>query len=962
MRDSRVYRATSFTKRNAAFSLIESLIATVGFLAVVAVAYQVINKQQQTQFSQLSFSRIDRQMDVAMDRFKKDVSLIDSSWSALGVASIYPHQGLGFSTNYYIDPSISDQGLNDGVTFLKKSENAKIYAVGEKLYYPASNSAAGDKLLHGAEFLVSDGDANLSVGQWVMVYQPGSFALGVISNISGGGTLITLRALNTSEAQGLSINTGSYSTGHVIDAGAVPASFDYTGTGTTSTADDQFVFDPTNARLQVVEAVSYEIDWQTSDGLPKTGGNSYVLDAQGNPGKVLVRSRYHSGGVDREYLAIVDELWFTYDLMVSTTASGVSTLNGFLEGDVEFNVGRRNDGLQLLDLNLTDPSTAQNQFQSSGNIVGVKMSLVSKRLNSKGEEVALNRTMKISLDPSLQGEARFQEDDKVVASVTDFAETDPLGSGVRDTIGRPGYLRTGSSHEILVPVTKFDLSNPSQNDGKVLVYDDTGCPVNAGVGCTITAASYIQFQEPNGNDFFPNSVHVVDLYGGARRIIVGGMAVEFDHTQRPPVVLNRYASIATIDVPANNTITDMMGSSIPSGSTCSAVGCNLYTMQGVMTPDFKDTGGGISTYVDPTTFTDVSYIASLTKTSSSGRSKIYKTNYNDVAGSYSDPSLLVELDHTNRLITALGDRPFNVNGTNYLAVCTSRFIDPNFSIGSGSYPEVTPGQEGYIVMYPLDPSTGNVTSATGTIVATHNYRCGGVVNLDGNMVIAGRLLNQTISQTELENIVSGAGSAPMLYLDEIAGQDSGGGNKYADAFFVDPTSYSSEGLNQAGQGQRVSWLSGVSGVKLDDGKYNLVASNNFRVTPDGGSTLLDYQDAGIFQLTTAGMTEKVFASIQTDFSNLNASDVSASLILSEGDQIPSVFPAGQFYTAPSTESSPRGPTSLPSMPPAISEQGWIELYNEMMSQQSEDGSDNAIPAIDENWVPMNCVNTVPPTC
>ncbi|MEZ4704471.1 MAG: type II secretion system protein [Bdellovibrionota bacterium] len=943
-------------KGSVGFSLIESLIAMVGFLAVVAVAYQVINKQQRAQYNEITSARIDRQIDLAMDRFKKDVALIDPTWATLGVASIYPHQGLGFSSNYYVDPSVQAQGLNDGVTFLKKSNVATIYSINQKLYYPASNSAAGDKQIYGETFTVTNGDANLVDGTWVLIYQPGSYALGVISNVTGGGTNVTLRALNTAERQATTLNSGSFSTGHVTDAGVKPTSFDDLGTLTSSNADDKFVFDPTNARIQIVEPVSYEIDWQTSDGLPKSGANSYVLDAQGNPGKVLVRTTYHSGGADREYLAMIDEVWFTYDLLVSTSASGSVSLNGYLAGDIEFNVGRRNDGIQLLDLNLSDPATAQDQFQTSGNIVGLKINLVSNRYNSKGQLVALNRATKISLDPSLQGDDRFQEDDRFVAAVTDYGETDPFGSGVRDTIGRPGYLRTGSSHEVIVPVTRFDLNNPALNSGKLLIYDDAGCPVNSGTGCSVGVGSYITFAEPNGNKFFPNSVNVIELYGGARRIIVGGMSVEIDERTSPPTVVNRYGSVATIELGANETLAGKMDGGT-STTTCNIDNCNVSVLADAVTPDFKDTGGGISTYIDSGTSLDVTYTASMTKASANSRSKIFKMTYDDVNHSYSSPTVLVELDHNNRLISALGDKPFNIGGTDYLAVCTTRYmVDTG---GLTEYPEVTPGYEGYVVLYPLDPTTGDVTNTTSTIVANHNYRCGGVSNLDGNMVISGRLVNQTITKGELEDIVSTTVSPKTLALDETVGVDSGGNTKYADSFFVDPSVYANSGLNQEGKGQRVSWLSGVSGIKLDDGKYNMVATNNFRVEQSG--YLFDYQDAGIYQLTTGGMKEKVFSSIQTNFSNLNESTVSSSLILSEENDVPAAFPPGKFYSHPMETDQPRGATALPSLDPAMSEEGWAKLYEEMMNPQSSMDK-SAIPPIDNTWVPMNCVNTNPPSC
>lgn len=171
------------------FSIIEMTLASMLVLSISAVSYRVLTSQTNKQLSSMQNQKTDTISQVALSRFKADASLIDPNWVRYGVAPIYPHQGYGLGQNFYLLSETERKSVdvvNDGVTFLRRVPKS------DRLYVPAGNFnrvcqpspiISSDIHLYNSDIRL-DSISGLNVNDWMLVYQAGHYALGVISNIT----------------------------------------------------------------------------------------------------------------------------------------------------------------------------------------------------------------------------------------------------------------------------------------------------------------------------------------------------------------------------------------------------------------------------------------------------------------------------------------------------------------------------------------------------------------------------------------------------------------------------------------------------------------------------------------------------------------------------------------------------------------------------------------------------------
>lgn len=953
------------------FSLIEMLVATVLVLFLSATSYRILTSQGNKQRESVFGQKQNMQALRALDAFKKDASLIDYNWSKFGVAAVYPCQGCGFGDNFYVNPFAQTEGLNDGVTFLKRDvKKSSLYTLNVNAEHPTVSGTSVP--LYGQWLTLQESTADISRNDWVILFSAGKYVLGVVTAKSHSSPVqIKIREPDANtEVQITHFNSFvNRSSGYVIRAGVVPGSYDSTTTNTASLVDDSIKFEQGKTYVQVVQPVSYELDWATTDQQPSGTGNQHILDENGNPKKVIVRTEYKGGGVKREYLAEANQMGITYDALVAKQG-GTDSLNGFTNGDIVKDVGREtNSSVQFVNLSINpnDPAMSSDAFISTSKIISLRMFLGGDSKKGQDQNQKFNE-IRVALDPSRKNN-QYQESGSVLAQNSgDLSQVYDL-SGKR--IGQPLYLRhadlaersgdnqvyvPGSGQvDVVVPVGTIDPTTGTPENGKLVVLDEAGVPATE--GCAVANCEQITFVPPSANSYFYPSTMVEkpEDTSGMKKIFIGGFAVSVNNST-DPVTVTRKPMMAEIEYPSNMSFREYVAASghndpaNPHGTNCSLAGCTLKEIGSSSitgsTARLKDTSG---IAVDGN---DV-YVSSITRSSGNDSTlSIYKTDLNltNFTEKVVDNAQGIS---TNRVTGAIADKPIVIGNQKYLAITTSR------SINSG----VTAGEDGKILLYNLTtPNSAPIE------IANQNFKVNSLTVMKDNLVLTGKLVSQVFKAEDIAALVNGTQTVvPTFYTDEMANYipadpvtQTPAVKQYADGYFTLSSAYNNQSANT--YQQVLGWNTGLSAAKISDMEYGVVLGNQSLMETNGGHGLSQYeqQDFTTLSVNFGGMTERVIAAIDTNFNNLEASEVVVKYSQKQS-VIPNVLLPGVMYSAP----SPRlDPAPLPALLPGnMSESQWVAFYQDYMDIY--DHSSNPVPVTflpDPNVAIFQCGNSVPPTC
>lgn len=535
-------------KRNSkGFSLVEMLLSSVVFVGLSAVTYSYLSNQQTKQLNAVKNQAKTRASNTAIERFKADAMLIDPNWASVGVPAVIPHQGFGLGHNYYQSTIMqSEEKLPDAVTFLRRDTEVdrfftlagsiKEYCIGQ------GNINSDAQYLYDTWIDIEGGTAGLAKNDWLLFFHRGTSAIGVIAQRSG--SLIKIRKPSNLEAQEVQ-RLGNNSTGLIVKPGVLTSTVDLDGQYTQSNDDNTVCLDKSELRIQKIgNPVSYLLSYATNDGEEKNPNNLYMLNGRNEKRKMLVRVEYQGDSIEREYLAEVSNVEITYD----------HTSN--VEGGVEVELGRRGYSGYLLKLgrDYTDDSTdsfVDDVFHYSTGIVAININIVNENIDPKDptRTIVKNHNVKASFD-SATGQNSIVESISYNSYVTDnLALSDIVTSQWDTNIGRPFfYVNSADNQEMIVPVWRHmtsgaifsEVTGGTVNDeGRIAIFDNTGCPVNPTSGtCEPTARSSIEFNPVfTGNfvlqdnveyeeqsKFFPTSVNTIEMEG-YKVLLVGGVAM-----------------------------------------------------------------------------------------------------------------------------------------------------------------------------------------------------------------------------------------------------------------------------------------------------------------------------------------------------------------------------------------------------------------------------------------------------
>ncbi len=963
-------------QQNSGFSLIEILVATILVLILSSASYRVLTKQGRTQQDTIIVQKQNETMIRALDRFKEDVSKIDPIWPKSGVASVYPHPGFGFQKNYYINNFIRSEGLNDAVTFIHRDiEKAEIYSLASKIDNQSSETTNPN--IFGGWIPLNEDPVSIDSGDMVLIYQPGKYVLGVVDAVRKSPNLIQLRELNANETQATRDNIWNRSSGFVTRPGIVPGSFDWNQKNTADVMDNAVTFDKDTAKVQVVQAVTYELDWATTDHQPRlasssdqASGNSYILDKDGNRVKMLYRTSYANGVKTREPLGETNGLGFTYDMLASAYG-GTNSFTGYTEGDIAKDIGRdTTNSIQLVNFNV-DADNSNANFITTSRILSVNMFL--------GSELDTNQnfhSIHAALDPMLQSE-RYQSSAKVESAVTNNLKTQTklsFGSVLNEQSGKPLLLVNSGENEVLLPVSTFELKSDgtmgANTDGAIYVYNPNGCAINPSTGCDPGDASKVIFNMGSNAKFFPNTITQTVLPDGSRRILIGGISMSGLNTATP----SRVPGIGMITLGANESLGSKLESQDGSKNTCNISGCAWYPIDTTENAGLMDTANISMDANDP----NVSYITSLTKSSGeTAQSKIFKATWNGTTFTYSNLGT-VNGSEDGKVVTAVSDRTITFeDGKSYFAACLSKKMSSSCNgecITDEALVEIRSQEEsGETSGGSSPPSTSDadlfgqiqlISTTAGEpsiVLKDHNYRCASIaVTKDQGLLVAGRLSVQEIPYSTITATVNHSIGTGFMYLDEVAAVQNNQ-NIYADYFLVEPKTFANETDTQ-----RIGWLTGLSAVEFSDGSFGMVNANKYKLAAgyDINTTGADreYANAGISTIKFAGMTDRVIASVKTDMTNLNASLVSTSYAPATSTK-PGIYIPGTFYT--SSDNVRNTPTPLPQLSPAMDDQSWFTMYQAMLTPNhgSLTGLDSGMPVFGSQMQPVgDCKKTFPVSC
>ena len=585
--------------------------------------------------------------------------------------------------------------------------------------------------------------------------------------------------------------------------------------------------------------------------------------------------------------------------------------SGYTEGEITRNIGREAyTDYHFVDLTMT-PADSYEGFIASSKIVSVNM-MLGANLKQGGEQNEKYNELHVALDPSLQRD-RYQESGKSSVKQSDDLATTAGLLGTQ--MGQPLFMRYANSSavHVLTPINHLTTSAGATGgfqNGKFVVMNDSGCPINSPTCDAEDLASELTFQSqstgPSSNLYFYPATRVQVADGATNKILVGGFSVNVDTSTNPPGI-TRTVATAKIEFPANQTLQDVLNSSNnppAPNSLCSVGGCTLQYINPTTavtvgsSTRLQDTAGGFSVDED----TGDVYVTSMTKGSRSDSTlAIYKTNA--ALTSFEEKIVDTSGIATNRITTAVAQSPIEVGGAKYLPICASR------SISSG----MTPTEDGGVYLYNLSTPSAPIQ------IAQHNFRCTSLQNVNGNLLIGGKLINQIEKKEVIDSIVQGATTTvPMIYTDEVAFEDSGVKN-YADGY------YRSMSGPKSGEALRAAlpvfgWNTGLSVQKTSKTNFSIVLGNRTMISTTNRGNV-DQQDFTIVNIDMGGMENRVLATIKTDFNNLNQSDVSAKF---NEDQMnmPDVLLPGNFYT-PTT---PRQTlAAIPLLKPTMTEANWFDF-------------------------------------
>jgi hypothetical protein len=971
----------TFLKSHSGFSLIEMLVATVLVMILSATSYRVLSKQGSSQRENVVSQKKNNQMLAALDRFKKDVQMIDPQWLKFGVASIFPHQGLGFAENFYVNSFIRSEGLNDGVTFLRRDiEKAELYTLEDTAEFPVATQAGAVELYDTWLDLVEP-TSNIASNDFVVVYQAGKFAIGVVTRASNSPPRFMMRMPNSTERESTFLNGFGRTTGHTLKSGVIVGSFDVDGTSTSTSDDNLIRFDTGRAQVQVVEPVTYEIDYATTNGLKKSASNQYLFDEVGNRKKVIVRTEYTPPGINREYLAEANQLGITYDALRSTTDSGADSLQGYTDGDVVRDIGR--DALlplQFVNLSMDPASITMDDpsFISTNRILSMRM-FVGNNLKEGGATDQKINEIRVAVDPSRKND-QFQEAGRTLANSSGNLADNLLDFNGK-MIGQPLYMKRGGTStqatdlyipgsgdiDVVVPVSSLNAASETFENGKLVLFKDDGT-----LAGTSEDDTEIRFSAGANSYFYPSTM-TETTSGGYTTVLVGGFSVTTDNPSNPTTV-TRTPTMATITfdssftfreyVAANNNISNFAGQQCTSGTCTTGGGCSLLNckLKTIAPSEFvsgtspasigrlKDTSAGIATDGG-----DV-YVASMTRSiGADSTMSIYKTNTSMTQ--FTEKVVDDTGISSQRVISALAQSPITIAGTKYLPICTSRSI----STAAQSNPQ----EDGKILLYDLSGAT-----AAPIEIATHNYKCKTLTTMGGSLVVAGKLVTQVITDEEIAAIVAGNQPAKPVYTDEVANHiRQTNTNIYADGYYtlsgayVNPVPTAPSGPTYQNV---LGGHTGFSSMQLDPLTYGVVMGNKSMMIYPGrpGDPPINGEQNDFTTMTVnfGGMAERVIASIDTDFGNLNASGVVTKYGRGES-KIPAILLPGNLY---SNDLSPRTtPAKLPAVATTMDDREWFDFYQDYTDivDRSDPNNPVAPPYLPSPVEAIfQCGNTIPATC
>lgn len=956
--------------------------ATVLVLIISATSYRVLNhqgsRQRETIFGQKQNETVVR----VLDRFKDDISKIDSNWPKSGVSSVYPHSGFGLQKNFYTNTFIRSEGLNDAVTFIHRDPGkSEIYSLKVKIDYPSETSP--NPAIYGDWLFLNEPSTSIEAKDMVLIYQPGKYVVGVVTDVQTSPPSIKIRKLNDSEVQDTQDNIWNRSSGFVTQAGVVPASYDWNQKNTAETSDDSIVFDKNTTKIQVVQAVTYELDWATTDHQPHetakssdssstamSTANAYVLDKNGHRKKIIYRTTYLNETRHREPLAETNQLGFTYDILTSAYG-GTDAFTGYTEGDIARDIGRdKNSSVQLVNFNVPAEYSSAN-FVTSSRILSVNMFLGSD--SDQTENLQQNfSSIHVALVPMLQDE-RYQSSAGIESSVTNNLKSKnkmSSGSVINEQSGKPLLLVNSNGNEVLLPVSSFEIKTDgtmsTNTDGAIYVYNSDGCAVNPSSGCDPTNASKIQFNIGANSKFFPNTITQRVLSSGSREILVGGMVMNNLDGTTP----SRVPGIGRIVLAANETLESKLQGGESTSGTCNIAGCEWYPIDTKAYPELLDTANISMDEGNP----NVAYITTLTKSSGeASQSKVFKATWSDVDNfTYTELTSIAGTED-GKIVTAVSDRTLSFkNGKEYFAACLTKKMSQSCNgecvteialekkavIAENNFESPLPsstdedifGQIQLISTTPGDPSI---------LITEHNYRCAGlIVTKDNGLLVAGRLSVQEIPPASINAAVGGTPFPGFMYLDEVASQIDNQ-NIYADYYLVEPKTFANETDTQV-----IGWLTGLAAVQFSDGTFGMVNANKYRLAAGFGANTTpedkEYANAGISIITFAGLSDRVVASIKTNEENFNASTVSVSYTPTVSSKSGMYIP-GSFWT--SATGNRTTPTPLPKLSPAMDDSSWFAMYQALITPNQDASLDSGMPVFGASMQQVaDCEKSRPSSC
>lgn len=966
------------------FSIIEVLIGSVLVVLIASGTYRFLESQNTSHLAAYGGAVKKNIAQKTLERFRFDVGQIDPNWQKLGLATIYPHPGLRYNENFYLSSSVSDEGLSDAVTIIRRhNTKTTIFQIEDSLQDPDPPSSDTEyQALYGTWITLPEDASNtseLEVDDWVMFYEPGKHVVGIIqqkifvykdATMTSGNVKIKVTYPNSLFVQTLSVNASGENSGFVTKAGIVTGSYDYNSSYTSDTEDDIIQLSSDKTYMQVVEPITYELDWMTSDGLPKSVDNTYTLNQKGEKQGAVVRTTYENNTLTREYLGKVDSLGFSYDILNAQTWMGNENIEGYTDGEIIRDVGREKDatiaGFFTLDV---DPTTHESSFITTSNIVGVRM-MVTQQWSQKDRQYSAFNETKIAIDPAFEDE-RFQQEHFLQAKDSGDIHT-VSGLGPTEHIGKPLYFRNPNDDQDYVILPVLNLDENATDAGKLLFLNRDGCPVTAGCPTSGSAPSDYEFIVSFGdssNQFYPTHVETVTDSGGNSVLLVGGMGMSGG--VRTPMM-------ATIEVGTGDMASILDSSS--GGTLCSIPNCTLHTLN-TGSASIRDTASGVFE------LNGEIWMSSLTKSSADDDDLVlYKTTLN-TSGSL-DPITQVTLNTGNttkdRVVTAVGDKPFHFEGVDYIPVCLSRSIPCHrdvestetgteaetsaflqnvfeaispvqtcYATGSGSSDpcDAGPLEDGKIYLYPLDGSSSPKH------IVDHNYLCTALQSVGDNLLIGSRLVTQVADQEEILNVLKGIEEPLILYTDEIASQSS---DIYADAYLTYNSAFNAKpvpGQPPSPYGPFITWNSGTNVHKFHDGSLGVALGN--RKIPDTG-TDINEQSVITMDMDPGGMSDRVTSNIRTEYANLNASGVSSSF---HEEQINLsghvVLPGTMYYTSAKPRTSVMG---LPYLEDSMDESDWLEFFMDIYDPKDRERDidyniDNPNPSS-----AADCSDSIPATC